>query len=91
MDKREIKLAWTTVDRAYESRTFKTLAGARKYAHRKVGATPEIGTYYAIDGYGVSKIVVRAGTTLKEIFPDAFPGERLDDGSYDRGPYSRWE
>ena len=86
-EKRAIKISWSTIDHAHESRTFATLEGARKYCHRKVGATPEIGLTYAIDAFGVSKIVVRSGSTLAEIFPDTVSGNE----EYDRGPYSRWE
>lgn len=71
--KRAIKLTWSTVDHHSESRGFSTIEGARKYAHRKVGAHPEIGSTYAIDAFGVSKIVIQTGTTLAELFPEEPP------------------
>lgn len=54
------------------TRFFKTLAGARTYAHRQVGETPEMGSHYAISGDGVGKITVE-GASLFDLFPRCAP------------------
>jgi hypothetical protein len=68
---RLIKLTFSTVDRFRESRTYKTLEGARKYAHRRVGAHPDISEvfWYAVGQYGDAKLEIREGTTYAELFP----------------------
>lgn len=50
-------------------RTFKTLRGARAFAQRYLGETPEIGMGYAVSGDGVGKIVVNGATRLDDLFP----------------------
>ena len=51
-----ITVRYSTIDRYSESRRFKTLAGARAYARRKMGDTYDIGGYYAVSGDGVAKL-----------------------------------
>lgn len=70
---RVIKLTFSTVDRFRESRTFKTLKGAQTYAHKKVGAHPDISEMfqYAVGTYGDAKLEIREGTTFTELFPSA--------------------
>lgn len=51
-----IRINYSTIDRFSESRRFKTLAGARKYALRRLGDYYDIGSYYAVSGDGVGKI-----------------------------------
>ena len=45
---------------------------ARAYAHKRVGAAPELGSFYAVSGDGVGRIFM-AGTTWAELFPALFP------------------
>lgn len=61
------------------SRNFKTLDGARRFAHRYVGPYPEIGFGYAVSGDGIGKVAVE-GCTLSELFPEA-----------EARAYGRWE
>jgi hypothetical protein len=51
-----IRVRLTTIDHYAESRRFKTLDGARKYARRKLGDTFDIGLHYAVDAYGCVKL-----------------------------------
>lgn len=76
---RDIKLSYRTVDRFSETRRFKTLKGARKYAHRRVGAHPDY-TWYAVDAYGTGRLTCE-GCTMAELFPE--PEEAPED--------DRWE
>ena len=64
-----IRVRYQSLDRYSESRTFKTLAGARKYAQKWVGPTPEIGRFYAVSGDGMGKIM--ASVDLADLFPAA--------------------
>lgn len=61
------KVRYATVDHCRGSRTFKTLAGARKFAVERVGEHPEFGRTYAVSADGVGKITVE-GCTLAELF-----------------------
>lgn len=65
-----IKVRYRSIDHFTKTSTFKTLPGARKFAHKWVGEHPEIGSYYAVSGDGVGKITVE-GATLAELFPEA--------------------
>jgi len=67
----EIILVYTSIDRCYVRRKFKTLAGAQGFAWKMVGETPEIGHVfqYAVSDDGIGKIEIRSGATLQEIFP----------------------
>jgi|ERR1700720_46797 len=67
-----IKVRYQTIDRVNKLRSFKTLAGAQKFAHYWVGAHPEIGCGYAVAGDGIGKITC-SGCTLRELFPDNAP------------------
>lgn len=73
----EIRIHYSTLDRYNERRKFKTLDGARKYAHKWVGEHPEIGSFYAVSGDGGGKVTVE-GCTLAELFPE--PGAIADEG-----------
>ena len=66
----EITLRYRTVDRYSETRKFKTLKGAMKYAHTKLGAHPDTsGTFgYAVSHYGDAKLSVE-GVALSVLFP----------------------
>jgi len=49
----EIKITVRTVDHHHESRRFRTLAGARRFAQRWVGRHPDTESgYYAVSAYG---------------------------------------
>lgn len=73
-----IQLRYSAVDGYTEKRTFSTIAGAQRYAHKAIGAHPEIGSMYAVSGDGIGKIVIlRTGKfypfTLAELFPSNEP------------------
>ena len=82
--KRHIHVHYRAVDGAGDTRRFRTLGGARKYAHEMVGPHPEIGRTYAVSGDGVGRVQV-IGATLAELFPDPTDTSTADqiDG-YDR-------
>ncbi len=65
-----IRTSYRTVDRFYQSRSFKTLAGARRYAHRVMGEHPDVSeTFgYAVSFDGTAKLSVR-GVLLADLFP----------------------
>lgn len=51
-----------------QDQVVKTVKGAQKYAHERVGAHPEIGGWYAVSGDGVGKVQV-VGIDINEVFP----------------------
>jgi hypothetical protein len=53
------------------ARTFKTLAGARAFAHKMVGEHPEIGGMYAASGDGIGTVRCE-GATMRDLFPAAW-------------------
>lgn len=59
-----ITVRYSTIDHYRESRRFKTLAGAQKYARRKLGDTFDCGSFYAVDAYGVGKLEANIPITL---------------------------
>jgi hypothetical protein len=63
-----IKVRYSSVDRFSKTRSFKTIEGARKFAHAWVGRHPEIGSSYAVSGDGIGKVTA-VGVTLAELFP----------------------
>lgn len=63
-----IKVRYSSIDGFSKSRSFKTLAGAQKFAQHYLGPTPECGSWYAVAGDGVGKITCQ-GCTLAELFP----------------------
>lgn len=63
-----IQVTYTSIDRYRKDSTFKTLAGAQKFATRWVGARPELGTWYAVSGDGVGKITC-TGCNIRDLFP----------------------
>ena len=62
------KIRYSSIDRFSQSRSFKTLAGAQKFAQRWVGPHPELGGYYAISDDGVGKVTC-SGCKLTDLFP----------------------
>jgi hypothetical protein len=71
-----IRVSYQSIDRFTQTKTYKTLKGAQRFAQHWVGAHPEIGTGYAVSGDGVGKITV-IGATLHELFPREDEGELL--------------
>jgi hypothetical protein len=65
-----ISIRYRAVDGFSKRGTFKTLAGARKFAQRFIGQTPEIGGTYAVSTDGVGTIHV-SGIRLADLFPNA--------------------
>lgn len=67
----EIKVSYHSLDGCQRTRSFKTLEGARRYAAKWVGATPEISVAfgYAVSDDGIGKISVRGGATITDLFP----------------------
>lgn len=63
-----IAIRYEACDGFRQRRTFKTLIGARRYSHERIGETPELGRTYAASGDGVGTIRVD-GATLLDIFP----------------------
>jgi hypothetical protein len=63
----KIKVRYSSIDHFRQTRTFKTLEGARKYAADRVGDNPDMGSHYAVSFDGIGKITVE-GCTLQELF-----------------------
>ena len=55
---RDIRVHYSSIDRFSESRRFKTLTGAQKYAQKWVGPHPDQGGTYAVSFDGVGKVTV---------------------------------
>jgi hypothetical protein len=62
-----LTVRYSAVDGAQITRKFKTPEGARKFAVRYVGETPEFGSRYAVSFDGVGKVTVE-GCTVAELF-----------------------
>jgi hypothetical protein len=62
-----IKIRFSTIDGVARTHSFKTLAGARKFAADKVGPQDVEGGHYAVSNDGVAK-VTWAGCTRSELF-----------------------
>jgi len=85
---RRIRVTYRAVDGYTKSATLRTLNGARGWAQRYLGETPELGQTYAVSGDGVGQITVK-GASLFELFPkcdyrrelaaEAMAAEGLDD------------
>ena len=65
-----VLVRYYSIDGVRQARRFSTLAGARKFAQRCVGATPEFGRTYAVSADGVGKVMVE-GARLADLFPAA--------------------
>lgn len=74
-----IKVRYKSIDRFSQSRSFKTLKGAQRFAQKWVGPTPELGTWYAVSGDGVGRITVE-GCSLEDLFPKAATPKGDDEG-----------
>jgi hypothetical protein len=65
---RLISLHYSSADGVSKRSQYTTIEGARRFAQKWLGETPEIGSTYAISGDGIGKITV-LGATLAELFP----------------------
>lgn len=67
----DIRVRYTAIDGCRQSRRYKTLEGARRYARKWVGETPEISeTFgYAVSWDGVGKVTVE-GCSIHDLFPE---------------------
>lgn len=63
-----ITVRYSAIDGYSKSRSFKTLAGACRFAHHYVGEHPDMGSGYAVSFDGVGKVTVR-GASLAALFP----------------------
>jgi hypothetical protein len=82
---RKITLTVRTVDHWRETRHYKTLKGARKFAHRVVGPHPDLGGGYVVSFYG-DTVLVFDGASYNELFPAP-----VDPPRYDAGPLTEEE
>lgn len=62
-----ITVHYSSIDHFHKRRTFKTLAGAHKFAVNYVGENPDMGSSYAVSFDGIGKITVE-GCSLEELF-----------------------
>lgn len=67
----EIRVRYRTIDRFSQSRKFKTLKGAQRFAQKWVGKHPDISdTFgYAVNMHGDGKITCE-GCSIHELFPE---------------------
>lgn len=83
----DIKVTYSTLDRFRKTRSFKTLAGAQKFAQHWVGQTPEVSTSwgYAVSGDGMGKVTVR-GANILDLFPKLASSDADSDSYRDSEP-----
>lgn len=62
-----IAVTYTSIDGARRRSTFKTLAGARRFAAKWVGSMPSIGSDYAVTADGIGKVTV-TGADIGDLF-----------------------
>jgi len=62
----KITVRYASVDHFSQSRSFSTLAAARRYAFKWLGEFPEVGSTYAVSGDGVGRITV-SGVSIQEL------------------------
>lgn len=65
-------MTYSSIDHFRKTRKFKTIEGARRFAQKYLGATPEMGSWYAVSGDGIGKIEAR-GVSLYDLFPATRP------------------
>ena len=68
MPEGRIRVEYTAVDAARETKTFNDLDEARAFANGWIGKHPEIGSDYAVSGDGVGKIT--ANVPMSDLFPE---------------------
>jgi hypothetical protein len=74
-----VTVYYRTFDGFSQSRQFKTLEGAQKYAQAKIGVAPELGGGYAVSPWGDAKITCNGwftapqsgAVTVADLFPAA--------------------
>jgi hypothetical protein len=69
-----LSVYFRTTDHYSETRKFATLEGARAYAQRRIGETPEMDSYYAVSPWGDARITVRGtvgdrAASVRDLFP----------------------
>ena len=65
---RRIVVDYSSIDGGHTRRTFKSVRGARSFAHKWVGEDADLGSHYAVSSDGIGKVTV-AGASLAELFP----------------------
>lgn len=65
----ELKVRYQSCDGYRVTKKFKTHAGAKAFAVKMIGRTPEMGRAYAVSDDGIGKIMVE-GCTVAELFGD---------------------
>jgi len=65
-----IRVTYESIDGYRETRTYKTLKGARRYAQHWLGEHPDIGITGAVDDYGIGKIQVDGDARSADLFPE---------------------
>lgn len=68
----KVTILYTAVDGSRMIKDFKTLNGAKGFAHKMIGEHPEMGGHYAVSGDGIGKVQV-TGVSLNELFPEKTP------------------
>lgn len=68
----DITVSYSSLDGGSQKRNYKTLKGARAFAHKWVGETPTLGGWYAVSFDGIGKITVE-GCSLLDLFPKLAP------------------
>lgn len=64
------RVTYLAVDGCRETRRFKTIDGARKFAQKYLGEFPEFGGTYAVSDDGIGTVRWE-GLTFKDLFPKA--------------------
>ena len=87
----DITINMRTTDGERKHRRFKSLEGARKFATRYVGKTPEISEMmgYAVSPYGDAKITA-SGISLEELFAEEKPVPTECDCQYNEDTGEKW-
>lgn len=83
-----IEVVYRAIDGARIARKFKTLDGASAFAVKMVGATPDMGTGYAVSADGIGKIMLMAGGEQAIVLADLFPALKTKGPA--EGPFEVW-
>jgi len=73
----EIHVTYQSIDHFTQTKKYRALSQARRFAQKWIGRHPEIGTSYAVSSDGVGKITVSGDATLNDLFPPSEPKLRL--------------
>lgn len=63
----EIVVNYCAVDGYSQSKKFKTLLGAQKFAQKWIGEDADVGSFYAVSTDGVGRITC-SGCSIKDLF-----------------------